>query len=109
MSTTRKARRQEERKYKRIFVRYGVEEPRHRAVAMQLSTRGLFLSTNEIVYRKGSPIIVEFTVGDRVHLVSGVVRYDIKVHPNIARFTRPGMGVELIAVPQPVKDYLASL
>ena len=42
-------------------------------------------------------------------LVAGVVRHAIKVHPSLARFTKPGMGVELTHIPDACRDYLASL
>lgn len=109
MNPERKTRRREERKYKRIFVRYGAQKPEFQAVAIQLSTCGLFLSTNEMVYEKGSPIIIEIKTPTQTFLLSGVVRHAFKVHPHLARFTRPGMGVEFAAVSPEVRDFLASL
>jgi hypothetical protein len=37
------------------------------------------------------------------------VRHAIKVHPSMAGFTKPGMGVELTHLPDPCRIYLASL
>jgi hypothetical protein len=101
--------RRDERKYKRIFVRYGPKAAEHKAVAQQISTSGLFLATNETVYANNSPIVVEIKGPSETWLVAGIVRYAIKVHPSMARFTKPGMGVELTTIPDSCRDYLASL
>jgi hypothetical protein len=109
VSPDRKYQRRDERKYKRIFVRYGAEQPEHSATAMQLSPSGLFLSTNAAVYTKGSALVVEIKTPSQTCIVRGVVRHAYKVHPDLARFSRPGMGVELVDPPPVVKDYLALL
>jgi hypothetical protein len=101
--------RREERKFKRIVVRYGSRAAEHTAVAQQITTRGFFLSTNAFVYAKGSPIVVEIKAAEQTWVVAGVVRHAFKVHPNMARFTRPGMGVELTDLPPECRQYLASL
>ena len=109
MSVNPKNKRREARKFKRIFVRYGRKQTEHKAVAQQITASGLFLSTNEIVYANNSPIVVEITGLAETWLVAGIVRYAIKVHPNLARFTKPGMGVELTMIPAACCEYLASL
>ncbi|MHB8836233.1 MAG: PilZ domain-containing protein [Candidatus Methylomirabilia bacterium] len=109
MSADRKYQRREERKFKRIFVRYGHKGPEHKAVAQQISASGFFLSTNEIVYANDSPIAVEIKGPSETWLVLGIVRHAIKVHPSLARFNRPGMGVELTDIPDPCRNYLNSL
>lgn len=109
MSVGKKSQRREERKFKRIFVRYGNPAPEHHAVAQQISTGGFFLSTNEFVLAKGSPIVVEITGPAETWIVAGIVRHAFKVHPNMARFTKPGMGVELTKIPAACRDYLAAL
>jgi hypothetical protein len=101
--------RSDPRKYRRIPVRYGSPEPRHKAFAMQISTRGFFLSTNEFVYARDSPIIVEITGPAETWLVTGIVRHAVKVHPTLARFAKPGMGVEMTQAPPACREYLASL
>jgi hypothetical protein len=101
--------RREVRKYKRIFVRYGHPAPAHRAAAQRITSQGFFLATNEIVYAVGSPIAVEITGPGGSWVVQGVVRYAFKVHPTLASYTRPGMGVELTDAPEPCRAYLASL
>jgi hypothetical protein len=109
VSADSKNKRREARKFKRIFVRYGHKQPGLKAVAQQISASGLFLATNEVVYANDSPIVVEITGPGETWLVEGIVRYAIKVHPGLARFTKPGMGVELTTIPDPCRDYLASL
>ena len=109
MTAESKNKRREARKFKRIFVRYGRKVIGHKAVAQQISASGLFLSTNEIVYANNSPIVVEIAGPAETWLVAGIVRYAIKVHPNLARFTKPGMGVELTIIPDSCRDYLNSL
>ena len=107
--TTSASKRREERKYKRLPVRYGDKTPRHAAIGMQLSSTGMFLSTNDVVYAKGSAILVEIKGPQETWVVNAVVRHGFKVHPNMARFTKPGMGVELTNLPDPCREYLASL
>lgn len=97
------------RKYRRLFVRYGTGTLSHRAVAQQISPVGLFLSTNEAVFAQGSPILVEIAGPAGTWVVAGIVRHAVKVHPSMARFTKPGMGIELTSVPEPCRAYLASL
>jgi hypothetical protein len=102
-------RRREARRLRRIPVRYGAKEPSFPAIAMQLSTRGLFLSTNSVVYAQGSAIVVEVRGPAGVWVAGAVVRHAVKVHPNLARFTKPGMGVELLDAPEALRAYLKSL
>ena len=109
MSSDRKQRRREQRKYKRIHVRYGHKQTEHKAIAQQISPNGFFLSTNDVVYANDSPIVVEITGPSETWLASGIVRHAIKVHPSLVRFAKPGMGVELTHVPPACRDYLSSL
>ena len=109
MSPEREYQRREERKFKRIFVRYGPQGIEHKAVAQQISVSGFFLLTNEAVFANDSPIIVEITGPSQTWLVAGVVRHAIKVHRSMAGFAKPGMGVELTLLPPACRDYLASL
>ena len=109
MNRTGRNKRRDERKFKRIFVRYGLKDTPHKAVAQQISVSGFFLSTNEAVYANDSPIVVEITGASETWLVAGVVRHAIKVHRSMAGFAKPGMGVELTLLPPACRDYLASL
>ncbi len=109
MSAERRYKRREERKYKRIFVRYGHKRMEHKAVAQQISPSGFFLLTNGIVFVKDSPIVVEIIGPSETWTVEGIVRHAIKVHPSAIHFTKPGMGVELTQIPPACRDYLSSL
>jgi len=109
VSPEQKYQRRNERKFKRIFVRYGRMEIEHKAVAQQISASGFFLSTNENVYANNSPVVVEIKGPSETWLVAGIVRHATKVHPNMALFTKPGMGVELTHIPESCRAYLASL
>jgi hypothetical protein len=102
-------RRSEQRKYKRLSVRYGAKIPEHTAVATHISTRGLFLSVNDLVFTQGSPLVVEITGPSQSWVATGIVRHAVKVHPNVARFTRPGMGIEFLEMPPACRDFLAAL
>ena len=97
------------RKFRRIFVRYGSPEPRHRAYAVQISAGGFFLSTNGVVYARDSRIVVEIHGPAETWVVSGIVRHAVKVHPSMARFAKPGMGVEMTEAPRACREWLASL
>jgi hypothetical protein len=108
VSSDRK-RRREERKFKRIHIRYGHKEAAHKAIAQQISPNGFFLSTNDVVYANDSPIVVEIRGPSDIWLVDGIVRHAIKVHPSMIKFTKPGMGVELTNIPEACRAYLASL
>jgi len=109
VSPERKHKRREERKFKRISVRYGSAVVEHKAFAQQISPNGFFLSTNEIVYANNSPVVVEITGPAETWLVAGIVRHAMKVHPSMVKFTKPGMGVELTLIPDACREYLASL
>jgi hypothetical protein len=101
--------RREPRKYRRIFVRYGHPAPRHQAAAQRITTRGFFLVTNDTVYAEGSPITIEIAGPAETWVVQGIVRHAVKVHPTLAAFAKPGMGVEFTDLPEPCRTYLASL
>lgn len=105
----RQRQRREERKYKRIFVRYGPTAAEHQAVAQQISVGGLFLLTNGAVYANNSALVIEIKGPAETWLVAGIVRHAVKVPRSLAGFAKPGMGVELTAVPPACRDYLASL
>jgi len=109
VSAGRRNNRREERKFKRIFVRYGHKLPEHKAIAQQISVSGFFLSTNEIVYAGNSPIVVEIKGPSETWLVEGIVRHAVKVPPSLVHFHKPGMGVELTLIPDTCRAYLSSL
>lgn len=109
MSSGRQHRRREERTFKRIPVRYGERVPEHAAFAQQLSSGGLFLSTNGVVFGRGSAVVIEIKGPAETWIVSGIVRHAYKVHPNMARFTKPGMGVEFTEASPACRTFLASM
>ena len=102
-------RRRNQRKFRRILVRYGSPRPRHKAFAIQISQGGFFLSTNEFVYARDSSIVIEITGPEETWVVTGIVRHAVKVHPAMARFAKPGMGIEMTQAPPACREYLASL
>ena len=106
---SQKFKRVEERKYKRIPVRFGPETPQFSTQAIQISTRGLFLATNSPIYAPGSKLVVEITTPKGPHIISGVVRHSKKVPPQLVNHERPGMGVEFTSVPEEVREYLSAL
>jgi hypothetical protein len=101
--------RREERKYRRIFVRFGHRAATYGSVAQQISTNGMFLATNDHVFARDSAIVIEVKGPHETWLVRGIVRHATKVHPSLAAHARAGMGIELIDVPQSCRAYLASL
>jgi hypothetical protein len=106
---SQKFKRVEERKYKRIPVRFGPETPQFSIQAIQISSRGLFLATNSPIYAPGSKVVIEISTAKGPYNVSAIVRHSKKVPPYLLNHERPGMGVEFISVPEEVKEYLSSL
>jgi hypothetical protein len=101
--------RAEERKFRRVAVRFGAEKAEHRAMGIQISSRGMFLSTNHPIYAAGSKLIIEIQGPNSIFTVVATVRHSKKVPPQIVQHDRPGMGVEFIDPPPELRDYLASL
>jgi hypothetical protein len=99
----------EDRKFRRIAVRFGTEKPEHRAMGIQISGRGMFLSTNHPIYASGSRLVIEIQGSDGSFNVAAIVRHSKKVPPQMVQHDRPGMGVEFIDPPRELRDYLASL
>jgi len=101
--------REEERKFRRISIRFGLETPEFRAVGIQISSRGLFISTNHPVFIKGCRLKIEIPFPGGILVVQAVVRHSKKVPPAMVQLDRPGMGVEFIEPPQELRNFLASL
>jgi hypothetical protein len=99
----------EERKFKRIPLRFGLEKPEHRGMGIQVSTRGLFISTNRPIFVPGSKLRIEIDTPNGSCSVAAIVRHAKKVHPQMVQYDRPGMGVEFIDPPPELREYLASL
>lgn len=104
-----KENRREERKYKRLQVRFGARKPTHRAIAIQLSSKGAFLQASRPVFKPGSGIVIEFDIPAGIFTVDAIVRHAKSVPPEFIRFSRPGMGVEFISPPPELQKYLRSL
>jgi len=106
---SRKFKRTQERKFKRIPVRFGLETPQFPTLAIQISSRGLFLSTNSPIYAPGTKLVIEIPTSKGSYTISAIVRHAKKVPPQLLYHERPGMGVEFITIPEEVREYLASL
>ncbi len=104
-----KGKRKEDRKFKRLDVRYGSEEPHHRCIAVQLSPRGAFLQATRPMYKPGSRIVVEITSPDKAYVINAVVRHIKNIPPQMAVNIRPGMGVEFLSPPPELQGFLDSL
>ncbi len=104
-----KNRRIEERKFKRVFLRFGLEAPKHRATGVQISTRGLFIYTIHFIYPPGSKVIVEISTPKGRYTVPAIVRHAKKMPALLINNERCGMGVNFISPPQELLDHLASL
>lgn len=101
--------RKEERKYKRLQVRFGARKPTHRAIAIQLSSNGAFLQASRPVFKPGSGIVIKFDIPAGTFTVNAIVHHAKSVPPEFIRFSRPGMGVEFVSPPPELQKYLKSL
>jgi hypothetical protein len=104
-----KNRRAEERKFKRVFLRFGLEVPEHRATGIQISTLGLFISTIHFIYPPDSKVMMEISTPNGPYTVPAIVRHAKKIPGLLINNERCGMGVKLISPPRELLDYLASL
>jgi hypothetical protein len=104
-----KYRREEERKFRRIPIRFGLETPEFRAMGIQISSKGLFISTNHPVFMKGCRLKIEIPCPEGCFRTEAIVRHAKKVPPPMAQLDRPGMGVEFIEPSQELRNFLASL
>ena len=109
MPARKKVRRNEERKFKRIEVRYGADKPTHRGFAVQLSSKGAFIAARAPIYEIGSNIIVEFALPEGICTATAVVRHCKSLPPHMAAFGKPGMGIELLSAPDELLEHLANL
>jgi hypothetical protein len=105
----KREKRKGKRKFKRLAVRFGLEEPQFPAAAIQISTQGLFISTNRPVYFPGTNLTIEVSAPSGVYIVKAVVRHARLFPRRLLPYERSGMGVEFLDLPQELRDYLASL
>ena len=104
-----KGKRKDERKFKRIKVRYGPEKPVHLAYAIQVSVSGVFLVANRPIFVRTSRLLVQFDTPDGLLTTRAIVRHVKNLPPQLARFSPSGMGVEFISPPPELEKYLATL
>ena len=104
-----KSRRKDERKFKRIKVRYGPEKAVHLAYAIQVSAGGAFLAANRPVFSRGSRLVVEFDTPGGTVTTAAVVRHVKNLPPQLAGFSPTGMGVEFLSPPPALQEYLKTL
>jgi Tfp pilus assembly protein PilZ len=105
--------RHQERKKKRLKVRFGVDYPKRVAFTGDASVGGLYIITGQPEH-PGTKLLIEINLpdGEQV-IVYGRVRWAKKVPPNLIRLAnRAGMGVQLNqfeAGEQELHNYLATL
>ena len=109
MNAAAKSKRLEERKFKRIEIRYGAKKPEHRGFAVQLSSKGAFISANKPVFAAGSHMVIEFKIPAGTFVATAVVRHAKNLPPQMARFGKVGMGIELLSAPDTLMEHLATL
>lgn len=104
-----KDKRAAKRKFKSIFIRFGLEAPQFKAAAIQISTQGLFISTPHPVYRPGICLNIEISTPNGTYSATAVVRHAKNLPCRSIQYERSGMGVKFLNPPQEVTTYLASL
>ena len=104
-----KNKRIEERKFKRILLRFGLEAPEYRATGIQISTQGLFISTSRPIYPAGSKLVIEIFTPNSSYIVPAIVRHAKKMPRLLMSNERSGMGIKFISAPKELLDYIASL
>jgi hypothetical protein len=105
----RPSKRREERKFKRVEIRYGPEKPVHRAMAIQLSSTGAFIAARRPVFAAGSRIVIEFKTPKGLLTLQAMIRHAKNLPPQIAHLAKTGMGVEFISPPRELEEFLSSL
>jgi hypothetical protein len=101
--------RKEERKFKRVLLRFGLEVPEYRATGIQISSQGLFISTNHPIYPPKSKLMIEIFTPSTSYTVPAIVHHAKQVPRLMMGGQRCGMGVQFISPPQELVDYLGSL
>ena len=103
------SKRNEERKFKRLPVKFGPETPTHAANAIQLTGQGAFLLANRPIYEVGGRIVVQMKTPMGVHIVKAVVRHNRSTPAMLSRTNTNGMGIEFIDLSPELREYLDSL
>ena len=107
--TDQRSKRVEERKFKRILLRFGLEAPEHRATGIQISNRGLFISTSHPIFPPDSKLIIEIFTPNGSLTVQAVVRHAKKMPRLLMSNERSGMGIQFTSPSKELIDYLSSL
>lgn len=94
---------------KRLQVRFGIDQLEHMAYTEDLSPEGFFIQTAKAL-KPGTRLRVQLTTraGDLI-LIEGQVRWAKKVHPQLARKIKAGMGVMIIRFLEGEEFFRASL
>jgi hypothetical protein len=101
--------RAEERKFRRVFLRFGLETPEYRATGIQISTQGLFISTIHPVYPPDTNLMIEISTPNGPYTVPAIVCHAKKIPRLVVSNERCGMGVKFISPPKELLEFLASL
>ena len=97
------------RSMKRLQVRFGIDQLEHMAFTENLSPGGFFIQTSKVL-KPGTRLRCQLTTraGDLI-LVEGQVRWAKRVHPQLARKIKAGMGVMIIRFLEGEEFFRASL
>jgi hypothetical protein len=101
--------RTEERKFKRVSLRFGLEAPANRATGIKISTQGLFISTIHPVYPPDTKLRIEISTPNGPYTVPAIVCHTKKIPRLVISNERCGMGVKFISPPKELLEFLASL
>ncbi len=104
-----RSKRVEERKFKRISLRFGLQTPGYQATGIQISGQGLFISTSHPIYPPSSKLVIEIFTPNGSQIVQAVVRHAKKMPRLLVSNERSGMGIQFISPSQELLDYLGSL
>ena len=104
-----RSKRVEERKFKRISLRFGLNAPGYQATGIQISGQGLFISTSHPIYPPSSKLVIEIFTPNGSQIVQAVVRHAKKMPRLLVSNERSGMGIQFISPSQELLDYLGSL
>ena len=82
-----------------VSVRFGAEQPDKLGLVTDVSSRGIFISTNTVLPR-GTAVRVRMPVrGDEPLLLDGTVVRTLRVAPSLVLIMKGGMGVRLEDAP----------
>jgi Tfp pilus assembly protein PilZ len=101
-------RRKEERKRKRIPIRFGNNDLRFRAFTMDISANGLSIKTNQ-VFPPGTPLMLMLIVDGKPLTAKGEVIWAKRVPPELIRFVHCGMGIRLTLTSDRLREYIQTI